>query len=94
MATRKFLYAGIAAVIYAAAVFSEESTQPGEWDQKKAIQKVREMIALEEKGDFPWEKIPWLTDPQQAAALAQKEQKPIFVYFYLKRNVGPAKAPC
>ena len=36
----------------------------------------------------------WQTDPEKASALAQKDQKPIFVYFFLKRNVGPAAAPC
>ena len=71
--------------------------EPGkrpEWDQKKAVEKVKQLIALEEKGELPWDKIAWKTDPAEAAALAQKEQKPIFVFFFLKKDIGPANAPC
>jgi hypothetical protein len=84
------LLAGLGAVMAS----GEEPAKRPEWDQKKAVQKVKDLIALEEKGEFPWDKIAWQTDPAKASALAQKEQKPIFVYFFLKRNVGPAAAPC
>jgi hypothetical protein len=88
------LAAAVMVGVCATAAIGQESAKQLEWDQAKAIQKVKELIALEETGDFPWEKIAWQTDPNKAAALAQKEQKPIFVYFFLKRNVGPAAAPC
>ena len=65
-----------------------------EWDQKKAVERIKQLITLEEKGELPWDKIAWKTDPAEAAALAQKEQKPIFVFFFLKKDVGPANAPC
>lgn len=77
----------------ALALGAEPARRP-DWDQKRAVEKVKEVIALEKKGELPWDKIAWQTDPAAAAALARKEQKPIFVYFYLKKNVGPAAAPC
>ena len=64
-----------------------------DWDQKKATEIVKGIVALEEKGDLPWDKIAWQTDPAKAAALAQKEGKPIFVFFFLKKDAGPANAP-
>ena len=74
---------------------AQESTRCPDWDQKKAVEKVKCILALEAKGDmFSWDKIAWKTDPAEAAALARKEQKPIFVFFFLKKNVGPAAAPC
>lgn len=63
------------------------------WDQEKAAEKVKQIIALEKSGK-PWDAIPWLTDVDAAVKKAQKEQKPLFVYFFLKKNVGPAAAPC
>lgn len=50
-------------------------------------------VALEQSGQ-PWDKITWKTDVAEAVAIAQKEQKPIFVFFFLKKNVGPVDAPC
>lgn len=81
------------AVLFLGAAVAQESTQRPDWDQKKAVEKVKRLIALEEQGQ-PWDKIAWQTDPAKAAALAKKEQKPLFVYFFLKGHVGPAVAPC
>lgn len=64
------------------------------WDQRRALQVVQGVRALEEKGDLPWDSIPWKTDAREAVDLAQKEQKPIFLFFFLKKNSGPAQAPC
>ena len=64
------------------------------WDQSKAVEIVKGVIACEEKGDHPWDRIPWHTEPGDAVAIAQKEQKPLFLFFFLKKNTGPAQAPC
>ena len=64
------------------------------WDQKKAAEKVKAVLDTENSKGQPWDKIQWLTDVPEAVARSQKEQKPIFVYFFLKKNVGPADAPC
>ena len=74
--------------------FAQAQEKRPDWDQKKAAERVKGIIALEEKGDLPWDKIAWQTDPVKAAALAQKEGKPIFVFFFLKKDAGPANAPC
>lgn len=94
MKARTTMAATLLAGLCAVTASGQQPAKRPEWDQKKAVQKVKDVIALEEKGDFPWDKIAWQTDPEKASALAQKEQKPIFVYFFLKRNVGPAAAPC
>lgn len=94
------MYARNLLTVTALAVFcppfalGEEPVKRPDWDQKKAVEIVKGFVAQEEKGDFDWDKIAWKTDPAEAAARAQKEQKPIFVYFFLKKNVGPAAAPC
>lgn len=64
------------------------------WDQEEAIKRVKAIIAQEEAGDFAWDKIQWNTDPAEAIALSKKQEKPIFLYFFLKGEVGPAAAPC
>ncbi|BDS06826.1 hypothetical protein NT6N_18660 [Oceaniferula spumae] len=64
------------------------------WDQQKAEAILADLIKKENAGDFAWEKIPWETDAKKAAARAKKEQKPILTYIFLKRDVGPAAAPC
>ncbi len=81
------------AVLFLGNAVAQEPAKRPTWDQKKAAEKVKRIIALEAKGQ-PWDKIAWQTDPAKAAALAKKEQKPIFVFFFLKKNVGPATAPC
>jgi hypothetical protein len=64
-----------------------------EWDQEKAVAKVKGVLAVEAAGR-PWDKVAWLTDIDQAVAEARKQDKPLFVYFFLKKNVGPKDAPC
>ncbi len=71
-----------------------ESGKRRKWDQKKAESIVRNILIQEQRGEFPWNNISWQTDPAKVAALAQNQRKPIFVYFFLKKNVGPAAAPC
>ena len=92
MNARCLLNAALFACIASGFVAAQEKRP--EWDQKKAAKLVKGLIALEEKGDLPWDKIAWQTDPVKAAALAKKESKPIFVFFFLKKDAGPANAPC
>ena len=94
MCARILLTVAALAVLCPAFALGEEPAKRPDWDQKKAVEMVKGLVAQEEKGEFDWDKIDWKTDPAEAAALAQKEQKPIFVYFFLKKNVGPAAAPC
>lgn len=92
---RQRLWAAVAvAVLGPAAARGEDPPKRPDWDQKKAVEKVKDVLALEEKGELPWDRIAWQTDPAAALARAKKEGKPVFVYFYLKKNVGPAAAPC
>jgi hypothetical protein len=64
-----------------------------EWDQKKAVAIVKGVVALEQTGQ-PWDKVAWLTDADEAAARARKEDKPILVWGFVKGTRGPAAAPC
>ena len=64
------------------------------WDQEKAEEMLEGIIEMENKGDLAWEKIKWETDAKKAVARAKKEQKPVFTYLFLKRDVGPKEAPC
>ena len=70
------------------------SDERPKWDQAKAEAKVKALIEQENRDNFAWDKIRWLTDAKAAVKLAQKERKPLLVYLFLKRNVGPAAAPC
>jgi hypothetical protein len=81
------------AVLCAARVPGQEPTHRPDWDQKKAVELVKKIVALEKTGQ-PWDKIAWLTDVDQAIARARKEDKPIFVYAFVKGTRGPAAAPC
>ncbi len=76
------------------ALFLASSIQAQErvWDQKKAEKLVKGVLAKEKTGQ-PWDTIPWMTNADKAAARAKKENKPIFLYFYLKKPVGPKAAP-
>lgn len=64
------------------------------WDHEEAQRRVRAVIAKEEAKDFAWDNIAWLTSPAEAASRAQQENKPIFLYFFLKGPSGPSEAPC
>lgn len=68
--------------------------QRSRWNQNEAVRMVQEVINQEESKDFAWNKINWLSDPAEARAVAEREQKPILVYFFLKGTSGPAAAPC
>ena len=94
MHARILMAAVASAVLGPALVLGDDPVKRPDWDQKKAVEKLKDVLALEEKGQLPWDEIAWLTDPAAAAARAKTEQKPIFVYFFLKKNVGPAAAPC
>ena len=89
--------AGIALLCPAFAVGEEPAKRP-EWDQKKAVEMIKQARAVEEAGQpFAWDKIAWMTDADKAVARAQKENKPIFVFFFLANpgpSNGPAAAPC
>lgn len=63
-----------------------------EWDQKRAVERVKRIIALEQSGK-PWDEIPWQTDVAKAVGQAEKEGKPLFVYWYVEKG-GPTTAPC
>ena len=64
------------------------------WNQKKAVDIVNSCIAQEQAGDFAWDEINWIADPQEAVRVSQKMNKPIFLFFFLKKDVGPKEAPC
>ena len=83
----------LALAALAVGVAGAEPPKRPEWDQKKAVEKVKGIVALEAKG-LAWDKVAWQTDPAKAAALAKEQQKPIFVFFFLKKDAGPATAPC
>jgi len=83
---------GLASILWRG-VLAEDAAPRPEWDQKKAVEMVQKVIALEAAGQ-PWDTIAWMDNPSDAAARAKKESKPIFVFFFLKKNVGPAAAPC
>ena len=93
MNIRLFLAVVGSAMIAAAGANAQETPKRANWDQKKAVEIVKKIVALEEAGT-PWDKIAWKTDVAEAIKLAEKEQKPIFVFFFLKKNVGPVGAPC
>ncbi len=76
-----------------AALQGQPVSKRPEWDQQAAVEKVKSVLQREKQGQ-PWDKIAWLTNVEEAVARAQKEQKPLLVYLFLKKNVGPAAAPC
>ena len=91
-AKRLLAIAAIVVALPLLAVAQDQVKRP-EWDQQKAEERVQKILALEKTGQ-PWDKIAWLTDTNQAVTRAHQENKPVFVYFFLKKNVGPAAAPC
>jgi hypothetical protein len=92
---RKQLLVGAAAIaaMFAPLAFAQDAETRPEWDQQKAVALVQKVIALEATESQPWDKIAWLTDVDKAVARAQKENKPIFLYFSVVKG-GPATAPC
>ncbi|MEM7698682.1 MAG: hypothetical protein AAF236_09795 [Verrucomicrobiota bacterium] len=65
-----------------------------DWDQKEAIAKVKEVIAIEETGKLPWDEIAWESNIDSAISRAQAEDMPLLVYLYLQKDSGPPEAPC
>ena len=76
------------------AFIGEKPGARAEWDQAKAVAKVKGVIAIENAHTKPWDAIAWMTEAKEAAARAQKENKPIFLYFSVNNGNGPADAPC
>ena len=93
MSWRELLALPALALLFVGEAVAQKPAKRPEWDQKEAEARVKKVLALEGKG-LDWDKIAWQTDPAKAAALARKEKKPVFVFFFLKKNVGPAAAPC
>lgn len=63
------------------------------WDQEAARQKVQATLDLEKTGQ-PWNDIDWMTSIEEAESMARKEDKPVFVFVFLRKPVGPKEAPC
>lgn len=83
----------IAVTMIAAMLLSASAeAQSRRWDQDKAREKLKRVLAVEAQGQ-PWNKIAWLTDPAKAVEQARKTDRPLLVYFYLRKNVGPAADP-
>lgn len=85
---------GFALLLASSGLRAEEKHERASWNQEKAEEIVKAVIAQENRGDFAWDKIAWHTDAKKVAKIAQKEGAPIFVYLYLKKDVGPKAAPC
>ena len=71
---------------------AQQAKKSRKWDQKVAVAKVKSLLKMETEGT-PWNNIPWVRDPNKAVELAKQQNKPIFVYFYLKKNLGPVADP-
>jgi hypothetical protein len=63
------------------------------WDQAEARRRVERVLAVERQGQ-PWDAIPWETDPARATQRARESGRPLFVFFFLKKDTGPTTAPC
>jgi hypothetical protein len=85
------LFAGLMATL--GVTWSSDGHNRPEWNQTEALRRVQAVIAQEEAKNFAWDKIDWLTDPNEAAMRAQRENRPIFLYFFLKKDIGPKAAP-
>lgn len=88
------LIPGVLRAANEAGVGTEEAGEaPRVWDQQRAVEIVRGMLETEASGQ-PWDKIEWRTDADDAVAEARREDRPLLVYFYLRKPVGPDDAPC
>lgn len=90
---RRFIMFGalLLSMLTAARLVAQEKS-PRKWDQAKGKKLVEKTLAVEKQGSS-WDKIKWSTNVNEVVAKAKKEDKPIFVYWYVKAG-GPAKAPC
>lgn len=91
MKARMFL-ALAGTVLFFPLAFAQAAKRP-QWDQKKARSAVEKITQLEQTQRRPWDNIAWLTDVDAAVARARKENKPILLYFFVKKG-GPSTAPC
>ena len=73
---------------------ADEPAPKREWNQDEALTRVQEVLEIEKSGDLPWDNIAWETDAAKAIERSTKENKPLFVYMFLKKDIGPANAPC
>ncbi|MGF1583252.1 MAG: hypothetical protein ACFCD0_28365 [Gemmataceae bacterium] len=92
MQVRVWLTITVVALLVPGMTSAQQAKKRRQWDQKEAVAKVKASLEMEKVGQ-PWNDIPWLNDIDKAAALAKKQNKPLFVYFYLKKNLGPATDP-
>ncbi|MEM0970799.1 MAG: hypothetical protein AAF191_02880 [Verrucomicrobiota bacterium] len=81
----------VSLLAFAQSAVSEDATAL--WNQEKAKAKVQHVLDLEEQG-LLWDAIPWIADPALAASKAARLDKPIFIFLYLKTEIGPPEAPC
>jgi len=94
MKARTYLMlAGLATLALPLFAFSQAQAERPQWDQKKAVAAVKRLTELEQSQSKPWDKTAWMTDVDAAVARARKENKPIFLYFYVSKG-GPATAKC
>jgi hypothetical protein len=63
------------------------------WDQTEARRRVQRVLEIEKSGR-PWDRTRWRKSATEAEAESRATGKPLFLYFYLRKNVGPAAAPC
>lgn len=55
------------------------------WDQERALEMVRKVLDIEQNGPVWDRNIKWSTDAKAVVRRSQKERKPIFVYWYVKK---------
>ena len=63
------------------------------WDQEAAKKRVQAVLDLEEQGR-PWDDISWLTSVKKVEEEAKRQNKPVFIFVFLKTDVGPKDATC
>lgn len=76
-----------------ASLSAQERAPKRVWDHDEALRKVWNVLETEAAGQ-PWDDIKWRIDPAAAAEEAQETGRPILVYFFLQKDVGPEAAPC
>lgn len=90
------LFAGacfvLCVLLLASAIAADRAVRP-EWNQSKAVSIVERMLEVERSGT-PWDAIAWHEAEQIAVDRAVREQKPLLVFYYLRKDVGPPEAPC
>jgi hypothetical protein len=69
------------------------SVAMAQWDQKAAVARVKQVLAIEQQGQ-PWDDVSWELNAAAAVRRATREQKPILVFFYLSKQRSKSAAPC